>query len=140
MRIVLVLHRDGAPTPVEVELPPAGDSGLGIDRWEGASVSSALQALQRGVDPRLGYALSCRRGLCKLCAMRIDGEVRTACTVPLHDGIRIEPAKHRLALVDTVVELSLVRHARIDAPPALGRPVAADAAPVPWKAANAAVP
>jgi len=79
-------------------------------------VSTALQHLQRTADPQLGYALSCRRGLCKLCAMRIDGEVQTACTVPLHDGIRVEPAKARLALLDTVVELSLVRHARADSP------------------------
>jgi succinate dehydrogenase/fumarate reductase-like Fe-S protein len=41
--------------------------------------------------------------------MRIDGEVKLACTVALHDGIRIEPAKPKLALHDTVVELSLVR-------------------------------
>lgn len=116
MQIHLTLYRDGAARTVDLTLPPPRESGLVQDTWEGVSVSTALQVLQRTVDPQLGYALSCRRGLCKLCAMRIDGEVQTACTVPLHDGIRVEPAKARLALLDTVVELSLVRHARADAP------------------------
>ena len=81
--------------------------------WRGASVSTALQYLQRSVDPTLGYALSCRRGLCDVCAMRIDGVVRTACTTPLVDGMLIEPAKDSLQLRDTVVELSLIRKYRI---------------------------
>lgn len=117
MQIHLTLLRDGEPREITVELPALpqpGLEGLGIDRWEGASVSAALQALQRTLDPQLGYALSCRRGLCKVCAMRIDGTVQTACTVPLRDGMHIAPAKNRLALIDTVVELSLVRSARRD--------------------------
>ncbi|KAF1050123.1 2Fe-2S iron-sulfur cluster-binding protein [Xylophilus sp.] len=117
MRIHLTLYRDGAPRRIDVDLPPAREAGLGLTEWEGASVSTALQVLQRTLDPRIGYVLSCRRGLCKVCAMRIDGEVQTACTVPLHDGITIEPAKERLALLDTVVELSLVRKARAPAAP-----------------------
>lgn len=109
MLMHLTLWRDGALRQLEIRLPPPAGLELGIDNWEGASVSTALQYAQRVFEPNLGYALSCRRGLCKLCAMRIDGEVKLACTVPLHDGIRIEPAKPRLALHDTVIELSLVR-------------------------------
>ncbi|MDY0747663.1 2Fe-2S iron-sulfur cluster-binding protein [Paucibacter sp. R3-3] len=113
MLIHLTLYRDGAERTLDLTLPPAAEAGLGLSDWSGASVSTALQVLQRTLDPQLGYALSCRRGLCKVCAMRIDGEVQTACTVPLHEGIRIAPAKPSLALLDTVVELSLVRSARI---------------------------
>lgn len=112
MLIHLTLYRDGREQTLAVTLPPPAEAGLGLSSWTGASVSTALQVLQRTLDPRLGYVLSCRRGLCKVCAMRIDGEVQTACTVPLHDGIRIAPAKASLALLDTVVELSLVRGAR----------------------------
>ena len=112
MLIHLTLYRNGREQTLDVQLPPANEAGLGLTSWEGASVSTALQVLQRSLDAQLGYALSCRRGLCKVCAMRIDGEVQTACTVPLHEGIRIAPAKASLALLDTVVELSLVRHAR----------------------------
>ncbi len=114
MNITLTLCRAGATQDLHLRLPPA--ASVGLDRWESASVSTALQVLQRTHDPVLGYALSCRRGLCKLCAMRIDGEVQTACTVPLRDGMHIAPAKPRLALLDTVVELSLVRHARAPSP------------------------
>jgi succinate dehydrogenase/fumarate reductase-like Fe-S protein len=109
MLMHLTLFRDGEFRQLDVQLPPPAGLGLGIDSWEGASVSTALQYAQRVFEPNLGYSLSCRRGLCKLCAMRIDGEVKLACTVPLHEGIRIEPAKPKLALHDTVVELSLVR-------------------------------
>ena len=109
MLIHLTLFRDGQLRPLDIRLPPPAGLGLGIDSWEGASVSTALQYAQREFEPNLGYSLSCRRGLCKLCAMRIDGEVRLACTVALHDGMRIEPAKPGLALHDTVIELSLVR-------------------------------
>lgn len=116
MQIHLTLCRDGRTEALDVTLPPADQAGLGLSSWEGVSVSAGLQALQRTLDPRLGFALSCRRGLCKLCAMRIDGEVLTACTVPLRDGMHIAPAKPRLALLDTVVELSLVRHARRTSP------------------------
>jgi hypothetical protein len=100
MLMHLTLFRDGELRQLDIQLPPPAGLGLGIDRWEGASVSTALQYAQRVFEPNLGYSL---------CAMRIDGEVKLACTVPLHDGIRIEPAKPKLALHDTVVELSLVR-------------------------------
>lgn len=113
MNIQLTLFRDGQPRELNIALPPAADTGLGIRDWQESSVSTALQYLQQHQEANLGYALSCRRGLCKLCAMRIDGEVKLACTVPLRDGMRIEPAKLKHALHDTVIELSLVRHAVI---------------------------
>jgi succinate dehydrogenase/fumarate reductase-like Fe-S protein len=118
MLMHLTLFRDGELRPLDIRLPAPAGLGLGIDRWEGASVSTALQYAQRVLEPNLGYSLSCRRGLCKLCAMRIDGEVKLACTVALHEGIRVEPAKPKLALHDTVIELSLVREK-----PARPRPV-----------------
>lgn len=116
MRIYIRLARDGAGGEVtSFDLPPPAEAGLGAESWEGASVSTALQYLQRAVDPGLAYVLSCRRGLCNVCAARIDGKVTTACTTPLHDGILIEPARDSLLLRDTVVELTLVRKSRIGA-------------------------
>lgn len=94
-------------------LPPPKAAGIHADDWSSVSVSSALQYLQRAVDPTLAFALSCRRGLCNVCAMRIDGQVVTACTTPLRDGMHIAPARHTLVLQDTIVELSLVRKARL---------------------------
>ena len=117
MKMHLRLHRPDRPGElVTFDLPPPAQAGIAADDWAGISVSAALQYLQREVDPALGYALSCRRGLCNICAMKIDGEVVTACTTPMHDGILVEPARDSLALRDTVVELSLVRRARVLSP------------------------
>ena len=116
MTMVIHLHRTpGDDTPSTYNLPSPEEAGIGASDWSGVSVSSALQYLQRAVDPALAFSLSCRRGLCNVCAMRIDGVVTTACTTPLRDGILIEPARSALLLRDTVVELSLVRRARMDA-------------------------
>jgi succinate dehydrogenase/fumarate reductase-like Fe-S protein len=104
---------DAGGTTQTFLLPDPRAAGLGIDRWEEASVSIALQYIQRHVDPGLAYALSCRRGLCNICAVKIDDEIVTACTTPVADGMTIEPSRDKLLLRDTVVELSLVRKARI---------------------------
>jgi succinate dehydrogenase/fumarate reductase-like Fe-S protein len=114
MRINIRLGRssEDAQNVTAYELPDAQLAGIGGD-WHGASVSTALQYLQRSVDPSLAYALSCRRGLCDVCAMRIDGVVQTACTTPLRDNMLIEPARDSIQLRDTIVELSLVRKHRI---------------------------
>jgi succinate dehydrogenase/fumarate reductase-like Fe-S protein len=110
------LARDAENSALQpFELPEASAAVPSASDWSEVSVSSALQYLQRAVDPRLAYALSCRRGLCNVCAMRIDGQVVTACTTPMHDGIVVEPAREQLLLWDTVIELSLVRHAREEA-------------------------
>ena len=115
MLIRLRLARPDAAEPQwrDYALPAPADAGIGAADWSGASVSTVLQYLQRAIDPALAYSLSCRRGLCNVCAMRIDGEVRPACTTPMRDGIAVEPAHDKLHLRDTVSELSLVRKARI---------------------------
>jgi succinate dehydrogenase/fumarate reductase-like Fe-S protein len=113
MRIHIRLGRNADEKITSYDLPSPKEAGIVADTWEGASVSTALQYLQRVVDPGLAYVLSCRRGLCNICAAKIDGKVQTACTTPLHDGILIEPARDALLLRDTVVELSLVRKARV---------------------------
>jgi hypothetical protein len=114
---MMVIHLNRTPdgVPHTYTLPNPSEAGIGANDWADVSVSGALQYLQRAVDPALAFSLSCRRGLCNVCAMRIDGVVTTACTTPVHDGIVIEPARSTLLLRDTVIELSLVRHARIDA-------------------------
>lgn len=112
MDIRLRLRRDDPDEIVHYSLPSAAEAGVAGD-WDGASVSTALQYIQRVLDPSLAYALSCRRGLCNVCALRIDGQVKNACTTPLQSGMLIEPARDSIQLRDTLVELSLVRKARI---------------------------
>jgi len=110
MRLNLRLLRPGDGENWTVaDLPPERAPAAG---WTGVSVSAALQYIQRESDPSFGYLLSCRRGLCNVCAMRIDGVVTTACTTEVRDGMHIEPAKPKLVLKDTIVEVSLVRKHR----------------------------
>jgi succinate dehydrogenase/fumarate reductase-like Fe-S protein len=74
-----------------------------------ASVSNVLQYINRHIDGTLGYYLSCRRGLCVCCVMKINGKNETACVVPATDGMVIEPIRGDLVIQDTVVNLSMVR-------------------------------
>ncbi len=110
----LYLRRAGSQDWETVDLPPAREAGLVGPDWSGASVSLALQWVQRHHDPSLAALLSCRRGICDVCAVRIDGKTVTACTTPVRAGMRIEPAKDRLAQAGLVLDLSLVRRARLD--------------------------
>lgn len=111
--IHLRLAGDEAGTWRTITLPPLPQPGIHAATWAGASVSAALAWLQRTRDPGLAALLSCRRGLCNLCAVRIDGQVVTACTIPVRDGMRIEPARGHLALSGMVMDVSLVRRARV---------------------------
>jgi 2Fe-2S iron-sulfur cluster binding domain len=94
-------------------LPSPTEAGISASNWGEVSASAALAWIQRENDPSLAFLLSCRRGLCDVCAVRIDGKVVTACTTPVRDGMRIEPTKDKLALAGTIIDISLVRRARV---------------------------
>ena len=96
-----------------IDLPSPAEAGLAATSWYEVSASTALAWFQRNTDPALAFLLSCRRGLCDICAVRIDGKVVTACTTPVRDGMRIEPTKDKLALAGTIIDISLVRRARL---------------------------
>lgn len=80
----------------------------------GASVSNALQYISRHVDETMAYYLSCRRGLCAACVMRINGENEKACVVLAQDGMVIEPTNLRLMIKDTVVHLGMPPESEYD--------------------------
>lgn len=109
----LSIERSSTADRHRYTLPPPREAGIHAEDWSTVSVSAALQYLQRAVDPTLASVLSCRRGLCNVCAMRINGMVVTACTTPVADGMHIAPASGKLVLQDTIIELSLVRKARL---------------------------
>ena len=75
----------------------------------GASVSNVLQYINRHIDGSVAYYLSCRRGLCACCVVRIDGKIEKACVVPAKDGMVLEPVKQSLLVKDTVVHLGMPR-------------------------------
>jgi succinate dehydrogenase/fumarate reductase-like Fe-S protein len=73
----------------------------------GASVSNVLQYINRNIDGTLAYYLSCRRGMCAACVVRINGRNEMACVTSIADGMVIEPTKVQLLVKDTVVHLGM---------------------------------
>ena len=100
LRLSLLRPAPGSDQPAETvyEVPD-----------EGQSVSAALQHIARTTEPGLGYYLSCRRGVCACCTVRIDGSNAFACMVEARDGMRIEPLRSDLIVKDTVADLSMAR-------------------------------
>jgi succinate dehydrogenase/fumarate reductase-like Fe-S protein len=75
--------------------------------FAGTSVSNVLQYINRNIDGTLGYYLSCRRGMCAACVVRINGRNEMACVTPIAEGMVIEPTKLQLLVKDTVVHLGM---------------------------------
>lgn len=80
----------------------------------GASISNVLQHISRHIDGSVAYYLSCRRGLCAACVVRIKGQNEMACITLAYDGIVIEPTNQRLLIKDTVVHLGMPRESEFD--------------------------
>lgn len=80
----------------------------------GSSVSNALQYISRHVDGSMAYYLSCRRGLCAACVVRINGENEKACVILAQDGMVIEPTNLRLMIKDSVVHLGMPPESEFD--------------------------
>lgn len=78
-----------------------------VPEMAGASISNVLQAINRTLDPSVAYYLSCRRGLCACCVVRVDGKIEKACVVLARDGMTIEPVRRDLLVKDTVVHLGV---------------------------------
>ena len=99
MRITLVRgpDADGGTHKQAYDLPDLADY----------SVSNVLQYISRHLDGSVAYYLSCRRGLCAACVVRVDGRNQKACVIPAYDGIVIEPANTRLLIKDSVIHLGM---------------------------------
>lgn len=109
------IRRDFAQEPLAYTLPET----LNGQPWNRLSVSTALAYVQRHLEPTLAYALSCSRGTCNICVVRIDGEVVTACTTPVTDDMLVEPARKALQVKDMIVDMGLVKKARLETEPGL---------------------
>ena len=88
---------------------PATRTDVAYDLPDGTrmSVSNALQYINRRIDGSMAYYLSCRRGLCAACIMRIDGRNVKACVVEAVDGMKIEPVNDDMLVKDTVVHFGV---------------------------------
>ena len=85
-----------------------------LPEMPGISVSNALQYISRNIDGAVGYYLSCRRGMCAACVVRIAGRNEMACVTPVSDGMVITPTKMQLLVKDTVVHLGMPKECELD--------------------------
>jgi succinate dehydrogenase/fumarate reductase-like Fe-S protein len=64
----------------EVELSP------------GESVTNLLWRINEALDGGLAYRVSCHRGICASCIMRINGKQRLACVTEVTGDLELGPA------------------------------------------------
>jgi succinate dehydrogenase/fumarate reductase-like Fe-S protein len=107
--MMIRIQRDAEQPAETYDLPDTLDG----QAWSGLSIISAFSYIQQNFDPDFAYAVSCGRGTCNVCLVRIGGEVVTACTTPVTDGMLINPTRSGLVIRDMVIELSLVRKSRL---------------------------
>ena len=68
----------------------------------GLSVSNVLQYINENYDGSLSHYLSCRRGLCLGCIVKVNNHVVLACTEIVHGDITIEPVTQDSVMKDLI--------------------------------------
>jgi len=69
----------------------------------GMSIMDALHFIQDHLDPTLAFDCSCRIGVCKACAVKVDGKVEYACSKVVKDGMLIAPVNPKDVVRDFIV-------------------------------------
>lgn len=70
----------------------------------GQSVTNVLWMVNDLRDGSLAYRVSCHRGICASCIMRINRKVRLACVTEVTGDLELEPAFPKKVVKDLVVE------------------------------------
>ena len=89
-------RRDSAPHEETYEVPVGGTT----------SVTNVLYEINERYHAGIAYRVSCKRGICASCRMKVNGSSRLACTQAVDAGeLRVEPAtKPELIIKDLVFE------------------------------------
>jgi len=70
------------------------------------SVLQAVRYIYRQVDGSLSFRNSdCRRGVCGVCSMMIDGRRRLSCMIVAKDGMTVGPPPNREVIKDLVFDM-----------------------------------
>ena len=70
----------------------------------GMSVTNVLDRINQLMDGSLAYRVSCHRGICASCIMRVNGRPLLACSATVTGDLRLEPAFPDRVIKDLVVE------------------------------------
>lgn len=71
----------------------------------GQSVTGLLWQINEEQDGSLAYRVSCHRGICASCIMRINGKQRLGCVTEVMGDLELQPALGKV-IKDLVVEQS----------------------------------
>lgn len=89
---------------------PARDEAARYEEYEieadgPLSVLRAVRNIYHRVDGSLSFRNSdCRRGVCGVCSMMIDGRRRLSCMVVAEDGMTVAPPPNRRVIKDLMFE------------------------------------
>ncbi len=75
-----------------------------IPYTEGLSVSTVLQYINEEYDGGLAHYISCRRGICTECMVRVNGKVILGCMEIVQGDITIEPIKRDHVIKDLLIK------------------------------------
>ena len=84
-----------------VEREPRTDSYL-IPFSPGMSVSDVLHLVNERYGDALAYLISCHKGVCGICLVKVNGKMRLACCTPVEGDFTVEPAFSKLVIKDLV--------------------------------------
>ena len=71
---------------------------------EKMSITNALEYIYEELDHSLAFFVTCKRGNCGRCAVKINDNNRMACITEVKGDVRVEPAKGRKVIRDLRVE------------------------------------
>ena len=100
-----------APQTIKVRIRRS-DPGAGREStWQeyelpfspGRSVTGTLWLVNELLDGSLAYRVSCHRGICASCIMRINGKQRLACVTEVSGDLELEPGMGDV-IKDLVIE------------------------------------
>jgi succinate dehydrogenase/fumarate reductase-like Fe-S protein len=70
---------------------------------EGSTISTVLLHINEEHDGGLAHYLSCRRGICAGCMVRVNGKTALACTELVRGDVTIEPVNQDQVVKDLVI-------------------------------------
>ena len=96
---------------IKVRVLRSVDDEEGVGFWQdyevpfvpGRSVTGTLWLINELHDGSLAYRVSCHRGICASCIMRINGKQRLGCVTEVTGDLELEPALGTV-IKDLVIE------------------------------------
>lgn len=77
-----------------------------VPYFEGYTVSNVLQYINEAYDGGLAHYLSCRRGICAECIVKVNGKVVLGCMEIVRGDITIEPVTPDRVIKDLLMSRS----------------------------------